>query len=143
MFIYLVINRSGTPIFQYPNIDNLNGVKIDSVLFSALMSALNSFSMEVIGNILGEVRFGSVISTLSKDDDQNLHVLLTGENVDIELNKELHIEIKTLFLATIAKLGISLDFSQLPEGELLEKSLYSVFDPFTRLWEKRIKEGSV
>ena len=139
MFTYIIISAEGLPLFQYPTLSNLRGIKIDSLLFSSLMSALNTFSVEATGSILGEVNFGSVVSTMSKDEKKNLHVVLTDERVPIEMNKRLHIEIKALLETTLRDLGVDLNSGAL-DDELLLNSLHSVLDPFRRHWEKLMKE---
>ena len=141
MFTYLIIDAKGLPLFQYPQITNLKGFKIDSFLFSSLMSALNTFSVEATGSIIGEVNFGSVISTISKDKNHNLHVVLTDEQVPLEMNKRLHVEIKSLFETTLNELGVELNSSSVDE-ELLRNTLYPILDPFKRHWEKVIKQNN-
>lgn len=140
MFVYLVINKSSVPIFQYPDIDRIGERKIDSVLFAALMSAINSFSLEIMGDILGEMSFGAVTSTMSKDEYGNLHVMLTTEDVDIEANKQLHIEIKSLFLSSLNEYNMKNEFNQLTDGNLLNKLFIPIFDPLRRVWEKKLQK---
>ncbi len=137
MFVYLVINRGGVPLFLFPNIKEFQGVKINSVLFSGLIAAINTFSMETTGDIVGEATFGNLLTTMSLDSNNNIHVFITKKDVPIELHKQLHIEFKSLFLSILKKHEIELTPEKILDGgKELEEKLRPELEPVYRLWTK-------
>ena len=145
MFLYIVISPAGTPIFQYP----LEGSKeleeteiaVDSILFGGLMSALDTYSKQATGNDLGEVTFGSIITSFSKDDFGNMHVVLSNAQVNINLNKQYHIEAKSLLLMNAERIGLMLDPDKQIRAEWQFDSIQvqMIFEPFYKDWLKRLK----
>ena len=137
MFIYLVIDKSGVPLFLFPDVEEFQGVKIDSVLFSGLITAINTLSLETTGDIVGEAMFGPLLATMSVDDRKNIHVFITSSDLPRELNKGLHIEFKGLFLSLLKEHNIDLSHESIIDGgRQLAKKLKPELEPVYKLWSK-------
>ena len=141
-FIFIVISNAGVPIFEYPmNMEEISDVNINTVLFSGLMSAINSYALETTGQIIGDLKFGSVQATFSKDGFNNLYVVLGSDDIQNNTLKQIHIEIKALFMNSLEQLGIKLDPDAIEKIEKYgsnDKLITSIFDPFHRMWYKKL-----
>ncbi len=138
----MAISKVGVPIFEYPmSVEQIGGMNINSVLFSGLMSAINAYSIEATGKIIGDIKFGNIQSTFSKDGFDNLYVVLTHEDISNELLKQIHIEIKSLFLNSLEQIKVDIDPEKVYNIEKTinnKERIESIFDPFYRMWIKKI-----
>ena len=145
-FKFLVISNGGVPLFEFPmNKAKLNGIDINSVLFSGLMSAVNTFSLEATGQIIEGIKFGAVQASFSKDGFGNLYILLSNDKVRTNVLKQMHVEIKMLFLNSLDRIRIEIDPEKKTQIEFIadEFVINSIFDPFFRMWSKKIELKNV
>ena len=139
-FKFLVISNSGIPIFEYP-IDNIDTINVNSVLFSGLLSAINSYSSDAIGQNIEEMTFQSIKVTFSKDGFDNLYVVICNDDIPMNTLKTIHIEIKNLFLSYLDELGIEIDPERISHVEMTDENqmrIRAILEPLYRLWSKKL-----
>ena len=135
MFVYHVINKAGIPLFRIPCENKSEVLKVDEVLFSGLITALNSFSMEATGNNINNINFGPITAYFNKDEIGKLHVLIVEKHVPDDISRQIHYEVMNLYRRINEKSSIP---GQV-EFQFSEIHLKSVFDPFYRSWVKKIE----
>ena len=143
-FKFLVISNSGVPLFEYPS-DSSKVFDINSVLFSGLLSAINNYSKDAIGQNIEEMTFQSIKITLSKDGFNNLYVVISDDNIAKEILKTIHIEVKNLFLNYLDELGIKINPERIFQVEMIdtnEKKIQAILEPLYKLWSKRLSKGN-
>ncbi len=142
-FKFMVISEAGIPLFEYPldTSEGIAGMNIDSVLFSGLISAINNYSVEATGEMIDELKFGTVQSAFSKDGFNNLYVILSSDTIPPNILKQMHVEIKALFMNSLDELGISInpdDITKIENVSNNTKQIESIFNPFYRMWCKKL-----
>ena len=147
IFSFLLIDSSGIPILNYPydedklKLEKEQGKKSlsDSILVSGLLTAINSFAKEIIGDNINKMFFETYIITISKAPDNGLFVLLCDtEYVDnSDIASKIHIEVKTLLFSSFPQLT-----SFYNRGALLKKEINFILEPYYRaLVKKFLKQG--
>ncbi len=139
-FKFLVISNSGIPLFEYP-IKGIDTINVNSVLFSGLLSAINSYSSDAIGQNIEEMTFQSIKVTFSKDGFDNLYVAINNDDVAVNILKTIHIEIKNLFLSYLDELGIEIDPERISHVEMTDENqmrIRAILEPLYRLWSKKL-----
>ncbi|WP_457556845.1 hypothetical protein [Candidatus Harpocratesius sp.] len=141
-FSFIAISKTGIPMFEYPlNNGEIEEMNINSVLFSGLLSAINTLSIEATGEMIGDIKFGAIKSTYSKDEYDNLYVVLTGEEISTEILKQIHVEMKALFINSLKQLKLDINPEKIEkiENRNIDKTVIeSIFNPFYRMWNKKI-----
>ncbi len=143
--ILLVIDEAGLPMFQYP--PDVKGFEKmddedDEILFSGLLSAIDSIGRKVIGDDIQQIKFGSIFLSFSRDKWGHLYVyILRNLPTDETLVERLHLETMGLFNQEIRPLLEQINKPLIPpeEKSLKEKTIHSIFDPFFKLWLKRLQ----
>ena len=147
IFSFLLIESGGIPILNYPydedklKLEKEQGKKSlsDSILVSGLLTAINSFAKEIIGDNINKMFFETYIITISKIPDNGLFVLLCDtEYIDnSDIANTIHIEVKTLLFSSFPQL---IAFSN--RGALLKKEINFILEPYYRaLVKKFLKQG--
>ncbi len=144
----MTISEAGIPLFEYPlgSSEGIAGMNIDSVLFSGLISAINSYSVEATGEMIDELKFGAVQSAFSKDGFNNLYVILSSDAIPANLLKQIHVEIKTLFMNSVDEIGISINPDKIIKIENISNNtmlIEAIFNPFYRMWCKKLEKIQV
>ena len=144
LFHYYVITEAGIPFFQYPKTKSPGMINIDDLLFSGLITALNIFSFRATGNPIHDLNFGSLHATFSRDLANNIHVLLTEQNIHPSISKQIHIELTSLFSVAAARFGISESDkkgrSSIIRNKFPDNEVRAIFEPFYKTWANRIKK---
>ncbi len=139
IFTFLIIERSGIPIFSYPSEtsdDQPEGN--NTVLLSGLLTAINSFAREISGDDIRNLSFGSYIVTISRGLENTLCVLLCDADYasNIQAVKSLHIEITSLVYSIFPNIG---NFEY--DYENNKKLIRATFEPFYKLKIKQYLKG--
>ncbi|MCF2140460.1 MAG: hypothetical protein K9W44_10450 [Candidatus Lokiarchaeota archaeon] len=141
MWVYLVIDKNGIPIIQYPLLDdtNIDGqMKMNTILLSGLLSALNTLSIEATGETISKVNFGSIQAVISRDKNKCLHVVFGEENIPIEILREIHIQAKDTFLLSMNKFRSDDESFKSLDSNEMQNDVRDLFAPIFFLYKKKI-----
>ncbi len=141
--ILLVIDEGGLPIFQYP--PTPNGFEMldndNDVLFSGLLTAINSIGQQIIGDDVQQISFGSLFLSFSRDKWDHLYVyIFTEPPKDKDLLERLHLETMGLFNHQIKPIlhAASIPLISSEKKEKDDLMVRSIIQPFFKLWTKRM-----
>ncbi len=135
-YMFLVFNQNNVLKFIYPDkIKIVSGKHIDDKLISLILDKVQTninIGLADINKINAITDFGTLIYTYSKDKFKNLYLLLSTDDITIDMSKNMHIEMKLLYINTLMKYKIDL----LTNENLDKNTLDEIFDPIYRKFIK-------